>query len=416
MKSQKNISIHKFGGASVKNAEAVRNIADILQTQTYGSPCIIVVSAMGKTTNKLEKVWAEENEDKARLELEKIAASHIAIATSLELGAEFSDEIWSLFTLQNHIEDSDARYDATVALGELASTRILSEFLKLNGYDACWWDVRNTIKTDSRHKCARADESSMIEYGAEMLALLDSNKIIVTQGFIGSGPNGMTTTLGREGSDYSAALLACAAGAVDVSIWKDVQGMHNADPRIFENTVTVEKLDYHDALELSYYGASVIHPRTVKPLQNRSIPLFVKSFINPDGPCTCIGDYPDLEITIPMYISRPNITCMSIGPSDHSFVGEDHLETVFRALSDAGIHVRMMQNSAVQFDLVYDTDPIKQKRFIENLGKGFVTSNNDGLELLTVRHGSSDLISQLTSGRRVIMEQVNAPTVRRLLG
>ena len=150
MESQNNISIHKFGGASVKNAEAVRNIANILQTQTAGNPCIIVTSAMGKTTNKLEKVVSEQNVDKARLELEKIAASHIAVATSLDLGPDFTDEMWSLFTLQNHIPDPDARYDATVALGELASTRILSEYLKLQGYDASWWDVRQTILTDSR--------------------------------------------------------------------------------------------------------------------------------------------------------------------------------------------------------------------------------------------------------------------------
>ena len=275
------------------------------------NPCIIVVSAMGKTTNALEKVWAEENDDKARLELEKIAASHISVANSLELGAEFSDEIWSLFTLQNHIEDSYARYDATVALGELASTRILAEFLKIKGYNACWWDVRKTIKTDLRHKSARVDESTMKSNGAELMDLLNSHQIVVTQGFIGEAPDGSTSTLGREGSDYSAALLACAADAVDVSIWKDVQGMHNADPRIFEDTVTVERLDYHEALELSYYGASVIHPRTVKPLQNRDIPLFVKSFIYPNGPSTCIGNYQNLRLIHPCYQS-PNITCCQL--------------------------------------------------------------------------------------------------------
>lgn len=410
-----NISIHKFGGASVKNAVAVRNIANILQTQTAGNPCIIVTSAMGKTTNKLEKVVAEENEDKARLELEKIAASHISVANSLELSPDFTDEIWSLFTLQNQISDPDARYDATVALGELASTRILSEFLKLKGYDACWWDVRQTIKTDSRHRFARVDEESMKELGEGMMSLLNSHKVLVTQGFIGEAPDGSTTTLGREGSDYSAALLASASGATEVNIWKDVQGMHNADPRIFSDTVTIEKLDYSEALELSYYGASVIHPRTVKPLQNRNVPLFVKSFINPQGPCTCIGDFPDLKIETPMYISRPNITLMSLGPADHSFVGEDHLETVFGALTKACIHVRMMQNSAVKFSLVFESDEKKRERFLNELGEGFLTTSKDGLELLTVRHGTSDLINGLTAGREVIMEQVNSPTVRRLL-
>ena len=410
-----NISIHKFGGASVKNAEAVRNIANILQSQTDPNPCIIVTSAMGKTTNKLEKVVSWPNENKARLELEKIAAYHISVANSLELGHEFSEEMWSLFTLQNHLLDPDARYDATVALGELASTRILSEFLKLKGYDACWWDVRQTIKTDSRHRAARVDEEKMIENGKNLISLFPQNKIIITQGFIGEGPNGETTTLGREGSDYSAALLACASEASEVNIWKDVQGMHNADPRIFEDTITIEKLDYHEALELSYYGASVIHPRTVKPLQNRKIPLYVKSFINPEGPSTCIGDFPELQIETPMYIIRPDITLMSLGPADHSFVGEDHLETVFGALAKSCIHVRMMQNSAVQFSIVFDTDDEKQKKLEDALGSGFLTSSKKGLDLLTVRHGSKDLIDGLTSGREVIMEQVNHPTVRRLL-
>ena len=408
------ISIHKFGGASVKNAEAVRNVANILKSSTSGNPCIVVVSAMGKTTNKLEKVWAEENDVKAGLELEKIAASHISVANSLELGTEFTEELWDLFELDTST-DLDAKYDATVALGELASTRILAEYLKACGFNARWWDVRNTIKTDARHRVARVSENEMPENGTDMMSLFNDHSIIVTQGFIGSSPKGSTTTLGREGSDYSAALLACASDAREVNIWKDVQGMHNADPRIFEGTVTVEKLDYSEALELSYYGASVIHPRTVKPLQNRNIPLYVKSFVNPEGPFTCIGDFPELEVNTPMYISRSNTTCLSLGPSDHSFVGEDHLETVFGALSRCGIHVRMMQNSAVQFDLVFDTDEKKQSRLKDILGDDFLIKVETGLELLTVRHGNEALVEKLSGGKKVLMEQANAPTIRRLL-
>ena len=408
------ISIHKFGGASVKNAEAVRNVANILKSSTSGNPCIVVVSAMGKTTNKLEKVWAEENDVKAGLELEKIAASHISVANSLELGTEFTEELWDLFKLDTST-DLDAKYDATVALGELASTRILAEYLKACGFNARWWDVRNTIKTDARHRVARVSENEMPENGTDMMSLFNDHSIVVTQGFIGSSPKGSTTTLGREGSDYSAALLACASDAREVNIWKDVQGMHNADPRIFEGTVTVEKLDYSEALELSYYGASVIHPRTVKPLQNRNIPLYVKSFVNPEGPFTCIGDFPELEVNTPMYISRSNTTCLSLGPSDHSFVGEDHLETVFGALSRCGIHVRMMQNSAVQFDLVFDTDEKKQSRLKDILGDDFLIKVETGLELLTVRHGNEALVEKLSGGKKVLMEQANAPTIRRLL-
>ena len=415
MISTNKISIHKFGGASVKNAEAVRNIAVILKSHTPRSKTIVVVSAMGKTTNELEKVCAEINRESAVKKLQDVAESHIAVSKELGLATSFLQEIQSLFIFPTGLDD-DARYDELVAIGELASTKIVAEYLRQGGYGAQWWDVRNTIITDSRHGSARVDEDKLCDYGVEMVRQLDHCDTLVTQGFIGRCPHGRTTTLGREGSDYSAALLATAAGAKEVIIWKDVQGMHNADPNLFEGTVTIEKLDYSEALELSYYGASVIHPRTVKPLQNRGIPLYVKSFLNPDGLSTCIGDFPSLEITTPMYISRPDITCLSLGPSDHSFVGEDHLQTVFGALAEACIHVRMMQNSAVRFEIAFDTDISKQKKFESELGSGFWSESRKDLELLTVRHGTEELIEKLSTGGEILMEQVNPSTTRRLLG
>ena len=251
--------------------------------------------------------------------------------------------------------------------------------------------------------------------GKSLRDALESHQFIVTQGFIGQTPSGATTTLGREGSDYSAALLARATDARKVTIWKDVQGMHNADPRIFNDTVTIESLDYSEALELSYYGASVIHPRTVKPLQNKNIPLYVKSFINPDGPSTCIGKFETHTPQVPLYISRKEVTLVSLGPADHSFVGEDHLETVFAALSAAGIHVRMMQNSAVRFDLVFDSDEKKQANFESELEGGFWIESRENLELLTIRHGEKELIDSLTADRKVLIEQVNPTTTRRLV-
>mgnify|MGYP006154259041 CR=1 FL=1 len=415
MISTNNISIHKFGGASVKNAEAVRNIAIILKPQTLRLKKIIVVSAMGKTTNELEKVGEETNEETAKIKLQAVAENHISVSKELGLEASFLQKLQSLFILPSGLHD-DARYDELVAIGELASTMIVAEYLKVEGFDAAWWDVRNTIITDARHRSARVDEDKLSDFGVEMVAQLDCCDTLVTQGFIGKSQFGLTTTLGREGSDYSAALLATASGAAEVIIWKDVQGMHNADPNIFNGTVTIEKLDYSEALELSYYGASVIHPRTVKPIKNRRIPLYVKSFLNPEGLSTCIGDFPFLEITTPMYISRPDITCLSLGPSDHSFVGEDHLQTVFGALAEAGIHVRMMQNSAVRFEIAFDTDFSKQKIFESELGIGFWSTSRKDIELLTVRHGTEELINKLSDGREVLMEQINPSTTRRLLG
>jgi aspartate kinase len=280
-----------------------------------------------------------------------------------------------------------------------------------------WSDAREVILTDAKHRRARVDESKIFANGSELRSVLSeiSNRIIVTQGFIGRCPIGRTTTLGREGSDYSAALLACAIGAKEVIIWKDVSGMLNADPSVFENTQTIKELDYGEALELSYYGASVIHPRTIKPLQNEGIPLFVRSFVDSEAPQTRIASYPGQVPSLPMYISRPHVTLLSLGPSDYSFVGEDHLSTLFDRLNKSGIHVRMMENSAVQFDLVFDEDKERQNRFIEGLGNGFWTRSENGLVLLTVRHGDSELIDKLTAGKEIVMEQKNPSTHRRLL-
>jgi aspartate kinase len=319
--------------------------------------------------------------------------------------------------IAHELEDKDARYDALVAAGEDASTRVLSGYLKSENFEAKWSDSREVILTDTKHRSARVDESKIYENGSELRTALSeiSNSIIVTQGFIGRCPSGRTTTLGREGSDYSAALLACAIGAKEVVIWKDVPGMLNADPSVFENTETIKELDYGEALELSYYGASVIHPRTIKPLQNGDIPLFVRSFVDSDAPQTKIASYPGKIPGIPMYISRPNVTLLSLGPSDNSFVGEDHLSTLFGRLNKSGIHVRMMENSAVQFDLVFEEDKERQNRFIKGLGDGFWTKTENGLELLTMRHGESELMDQLTAGKDIVMEQKNPSTHRRLL-
>jgi len=416
----------------VVNSDAVRNVAKILTTY-LDSPAVVVVSAIGKTTNALEKVFSILNSKgiiEAQTELSIIISSHIQIAKELEIGLEIEETLRDVFNsaLDEALEyeDVDARYDALVAAGEFASTRILEGYLRKSSFDVEWWDVREVISTDDRHRCARVDEGCIFEKGEALRKSLSgstvassvsspSQRIIVTQGFIGRSSSGRTTTLGREGSDYSAALLARAIEGKEVVIWKDVPGMLNADPKIFSNTVTVTELDYEEALELSYYGASVIHPRTIKPLQNEGIPLYLRSFIDLDSPITRICFYPGQKPSVPMYISRHNVVRLSLGPSDRSFVGEDHLSTVFGALNSSGIHIRMMQNSAIHFDLVFDDDSEKLKRFLEALEKGFWTKVTKSLDLLTVRHGSEDLIAELTAGRQVLMEQKCSSTVRRLL-
>ena len=425
IKNQQNpqyFSVHKFGGASVKNSSAVRNVATILHTN-LSDPAVVVVSAMGKTTNALENIFKILNSDgfdKAQTEISEIIFSHNEISRELEIGLDLSSVFYSALEEASQLENIDARYDALVASGEDASTRILAEFLRKESFDVVWRDVRDVISTDERHREARVDESDIFKMGLGLRTELSSSsskspRIVVTQGFIGRSKNGSTTTLGREGSDYSAALLACAIGSKEVVIWKDVPGMLNADPKVFSNTVTVTELDYGEALELSYYGASVIHPRTIKPLQNDGIPLYLRSFIDPDAPRTRIGAYPGQTPSVPMYISRPNVVRLSLGPSDRSFVGEDHLSTVFGALNSSGIHIRMMQNSAIQFDLVFDEDDEKLKSFIKGLGNGFWTKLTSELDLLTIKHGEEELIEELTAGREVLMEQKCPSTVRRLL-
>ena len=411
--------VHKFGGASVKSSEAVRNVGTLLNQNIQGS-AVVVVSAMGKTTNELENVLGVLNKEgvvSAQAQMNSIIDAHEAIARELGINVDLRLIFESALKTANELADEDARYDALVAAGEDASTRVLSGYLKTKNVEAKWSDARDVILTDTKHRSARVNERKIYENGAGLRTSLSemANRIIVTQGFIGRCPDGRTTTLGREGSDYSAALLACAIGAKEVVIWKDVPGMLNADPRVFEHTETIKELDYGEALELSYYGASVIHPRTIKPLQNEGIPLFVKSFVDLNAPQTRIASYPGKVPGIPMYISRPNVTLLSLGPADNSFVGEDHLSTLFARLNKSGIHVRMMENSAVQFDLVFEEDPERRHRFVEGLGDGFWTKTEKGLELLTMRHGNTELMDQLTAGKEIVMEQRNPATHRRLL-
>lgn len=411
--------VHKFGGASVKNSEAVRNVGALLTQNIQGS-AVVVVSAMGKTTNELEHVLGvliKEGVVSAQSQMNVITETHEDIARELGINVDLRVIFDSALKTANELEDADARYDALVAAGEDASTRVLTGYLKSKNFEAKWTDARDIILTDTKHRSARVNERKLYENGAGLRTSLSEmeNRIVVTQGFIGRCPNGRTTTLGREGSDYSAALLACAIGAKEVVIWKDVPGMLNADPRVFDHTETIKELDYGEALELSYYGASVIHPRTIKPLQNEGIPLFVKSFVDLNAPQTKIASYPGMLPGIPMYISRPNVSLLSLGPADNSFVGEDHLSTLFARLNKSGIHVRMMQNSAVQFDLVFEEDPERRHRFVEGLGDGFWTKTEKGLELLTMRHGNVQLMDQLTAGKEVVMEQKSPSTHRRLL-
>lgn len=421
---------HKFGGASVRDAEAIRRLATLLRAQLGSSgKAIVVVSAMGKTTNDLEDIWRAEGE--ARLTLWNSCVNrHVQVAEDLNLPIvtqqkllarmqacwEDALRIESIGSKADASEQSAASYDAFVAAGELASTTLVEGWLQASGMATTWWDVRDTLDTTGPHRFARVDEAQLQSMGAPLRDVLcGSSQVVVTQGFIGRHANGRTSTLGREGSDYSAALLAVACSASSVTIWKDVPGMMNADPKRHPKAVTVPKVDHAEALELSYYGASVIHPRTVKPLQQMGIPLHVKSFLEPNGPSTCIDAYPGLVPDVPMFIWRDHQSWMEVYTADGSFLVEDHLTALFGALDRAGIHVRLMQQSATHFGLLIDRDEDLMASFTGFLGPGFWVESTHGLTLLTVRHGDEETLAQLTADRTVKLEQRTASTWRRVL-
>ena len=420
---------HKFGGASVRDAEAIQRLGSLLNAQ-LGSDgkAIVVVSAMGKTTNALEDIWRAKGE--ARLALwNNCVNKHLQVAEELKLSAATGQKLQDRMqvcweealraesdTFEVVSEQSPASYDAFVAAGELASTTLVEGWLQASGIATKWWDVRDTLATTGPHRFARVDESQLQSMGASLREVLDGpSQIVVTQGFIGRHMNGRTSTLGREGSDYSAALLAGACSAASVTIWKDVPGMMNADPKRHAEAVTVPQVDHAEALELSYYGASVIHPRTVKPLQQVGIPLHVRSFLEPEGPSTCIDAYPGLVPEVPMFIWRDDQSWMEVYTADGSFLVEDHLTALFGALDRAGIHVRLMQQSATHFGVLIDRDEDLIATFTGLLGRGFWVDSTHGLTLLTVRHGNEETLARLTGTRTVKLEQRTASTWRRIL-
>ena len=419
-------STHKFGGASVRDASAIQRVAALLTTQLQDEEqAVVVVSAMGKTTNHLEHVWKSQGEERDRLWFACID-EHMGVGRELNLPEELLDRLTDQMNAcyrdaitceKNGL--TEASYDSFVAAGEMASTILVQGWFQQCGIPSVWWDVRQTILTSGPHRSARVQELNLGPDGASLRRLLTEKAgrfVVVTQGFIGRHEDGRTSTLGREGSDYSAALLAVAVGTSSVTIWKDVPGMMNADPKRYPEAVTVPKVDYAEAIELSYYGASVIHPRTIKPLQKGQIPLHVRSFVDPEGPFTTVHNYPGLTPDVPMFIWREDQSWIEVYTLDGSFLAEDHLTELFGMLDESGIHVRLMQQSATHFGLLTDRDEKKLKKLTDSFNGAFMVQIQSGLVLLTVRHGSLEFIQRLTAGRSILVEQRAEATWRRVLG
>ena len=423
------MKVFKFGGASVNSADAVRNMAHIVQNNLESTPLVVVVSAMGKTTNLLEKLVPGITEGDERRALRKqLEDYHRNIASSLMPdNMDVQGKIGNLLTDLDKLCDSlptDAAhynysYDQVVSHGELLSTTIIAEYLNTLGINTLWQDARQLIKTDAHYREGRVDwRATQKEIENLKLKIEDSCRVVLTQGFIGGTNSPLsilnsqfsTTTLGREGSDYSAAILAYCLNAESVTIWKDVPGFLNADPKYFADTVKISQIPYNEAIELAYYGASVIHPKTVKPIQNKGIPLYIRSFITPESEGSVIGNYHTISPETSLYIFKNNQILLSILPRDYSFIAEDNLQVIFGILSKIGIRVNLMQNSALSFSICIDNNPLLVKPLIEELNNMFRVRYNDNLQLITIRYYTQQVIDSIVAGRPILLEQRSRST------
>lgn len=408
------LNVFKFGGASIKDAASIRNVASILKTFS-GQPLVVIVSAMGKTTNALEVVsraYADGEVDTAK---QKLTELHNATLTTVRelfgqtppaLEASINDLFvsveWVFDDPPNESYDYD--YDQIVSLGELVSSHIVAAYLNHEGMATHWLDARDCIMTDNTYRegWVRWPETQA-RITKQVPPLLESGKLVLTQGFIGSTTENFTTTLGREGSDYSAAIFSYCLDAEAMSIWKDVPGVLTADPRLFDNVTKVDRLSYKEAIEMTYYGASIIHPKTIKPLQNKSIPLHVRSFIDPTTTGTEISDeagdnYP------PMVAVEKNQALVNISTRDFSFVAEHHIKQLFEHITTTRLQVNMMQNTAISFNIVVNDIDDRIARFRKLVNAEFKTTVDRDLELITVRHYTTEVANSMRRGKVQLLE------------
>ncbi|MCW4450858.1 aspartate kinase [Kaistella sp. BT6-1-3] len=408
------MKIFKFGGASVKDAESVKNVAVVLESQGF-EKCLLVVSAMGKTTNALEKVveyyFAKED---YHAEIEKVKQNHLDISNGLfqenhPVFAEISlffDDIES-FLRRNKSPNYNFVYDQVVSCGEMISSKILSEYLNDIQFKNTWLDARDYIKTDSNYREGTIDW----EETQKNISALNPQNSYVTQGFIGSESNNFTVTLGREGSDYSAAVFAYCLDAEAMTIWKDVPGVMTGDPRKFENVSLLSNISYEEAIEMAYYGASVIHPKTLQPLQQKNIPFYVKSFLDPSKPGTKVGNT-DKNRFEESYILKENQHLMRIATRDFSFIAEEHLSQIFALLAKYKIKISLMQNSAISLALCLEDKYNNIDELNKELQMGFDSEMVKNVSLFTVRNANLEDINKFYENKNILLEQISKKTIQ----
>ena len=410
--------IFKFGGASVKDADGIKNVFDVLQKVGY-EEVLLVVSAMGKTTNALELViknYFDKSPD-LNASVQEVKKYHNQILLDLfddeesEVFLDVNDHFADLeyFLRSNKSPNYNFVYDQVVSFGEIISTTILSHYMNFRNINSQWLDVRSYIKTDNTYRDAEVNWETTQK---NISKIAKKKSLFITQGFLGADENGFTTTLGREGSDYTAAIFAYCLNAESVTIWKDVPGVMNADPRYFENATLLNQISYREAIELAFYGASVIHPKTLQPLQKKEIPLYVKSFINPLLPGTSVSKGADLEPKLPCFIVKKNQLLLSLSSIDFSFIMEENISEIFSLLHQHKIKVSLIQNSAISFSICLEDKFGNFDELKKIVSKKFKLSYNENVSLYTIRHFDEKAFQMVEKNKTVLLKQMSRETMQ----
>lgn len=419
------MQVYKFGGASVKDAAAVKNVTSILQQNNFNEK-VVVISAMGKSTNELENVINLYYAGKAEWEtaLNTLFEKHVTIINELYGAADKTKAVEDVkklidagakFLKENTSRNYNYIYDQIVSLGEYISTTIVSDYANSIGLSNTLLDVKQVLFTDNAYTEGKVDFKKTEEAISKKVTELVKTGFVITQGFVGSTPEGFATTLGREGSDYTASIFAYSLNAERMTVWKDVEGIMNADPKEFPEAQFISELTFHEAIEMTYYGASVIHPKTIKPIQNKNIPLEVRSFVNSGKRGSVISANANTNFLPPIIIWKRQQVLLSFSAKDFSFIAEDHLSKVFGTFAENRLRINMMQNAAISFSIVVDFKKEKIENVIESLQNDFSITRNDGLSLLTIRHYNQGIIDKLTKDKDILVRQISRATIQVLM-
>ena len=415
--------VFKFGGASINSIERIHNVAGIIRTFEADN-IFIIISAMGKTTNALEKVteaFFAGNREEALQLFEEIKKVHNELAAFLNVAKEASVLINDIYTEiewllhDKPVRDFDYYYDQIVCCGELLSTAIISCFFNAVQLNNTWLDVRDIIRTDDNFRDAGIDWAFTQQKVAEIVSPVYNNtKIIITQGFIGATDENESTTLGREGSDYSAAIFANMLTAESLTIWKDVEGVMNADPKKFNEAVFISHLSFNEVIEMAYYGAQVIHPKTIKPLENKNIPLHVRCFLNPLLPGTIINEQPVHHLP-PIIVVKENQVLMQMSSKDFSFIGETGISSLYKLFAEIKIRPNITQSGAISLLCGFDDKTEKIEKLALAASQLFEVTVEKNISLLTIRHFNEAIVQQMTNGKDIVLEQKTKETIQVLM-